>query len=104
MLSRILRHSLLQVGVQLVEELVGGEPWMVGADQDRKIARHFSALDRIDADPFEGFGKANDIGGVVERAAIPQAARPGKYGGDRIGRGLLTLLMLTVMPGDRPVR
>src|SRR5260370_22043563 len=100
MLSRILSHSLLQVGVELVEELIGGEPWMIRADQDRQVARHLSTLDGVDTDPFEAFGEANDIGGFVEGAAIPQAARPGEDRGDRIGRSLPSLLMLAAVARD----
>src|SRR5438552_18867023 len=61
-------------------------------------------LDGLDADLFQGFGKADDIGGVIEAAAIAQPARPGKDRGDWVGRGFLTLLVLTVVPRDGAVR
>src|SRR5438270_13855393 len=104
MLSRISSHSLLQVGVELVEELIRGQPRMVEANQDREVPRHFPAFNGVDADLFEGFRETDDIGGVVERAAIPQAARPGEYRRDRIGRGLVALLMLAIVPGDCAMR
>src|ERR1700722_14653934 len=97
-------HRLLQIAVELVEELVGGEPRMIGADQDREVAGHVAAVHRVDANLFERLGKFDDVGRVVERAAILQPAAPGEDRGDRVGRGLLALLVLAIVPGDGAVR
>src|SRR5256885_16397602 len=61
-------------------------------------------LDGLDADLFQGFGKAYDIEYVVEGAAITQPSGPSEDRGDRFGRGFLALLVLTVVARDRAVR
>ena len=43
------RHRLLEVLVDLVEEAGGGEPFLVGADQQRQVLGHEAGLDRVDA-------------------------------------------------------
>src|SRR5258708_40350132 len=88
-----LAHCLLQVAVELVEELVGRQPRMVGADENGKIAGHIARLDRLDADLLQRLGEFHYIGRVVEGAAILEASGPGEDRGDRVGRGLLPLLM-----------
>ena len=45
-----LRHRLLQVLVDLVEEARGREPLLVGADQQREVLGHVAGLDGVDAD------------------------------------------------------
>src|SRR5437870_1241143 len=44
------RHRLFQVLRDLVEEARGGEPALIGADQQRKVLGHVAGLDGIDAD------------------------------------------------------
>ena len=44
---------------------------VVGADEDRQVAGHVAALDRVDADPLQRFGEAHDVRRVVEPAAVP---------------------------------
>ena len=48
--------------------------------------------------------KPTTSGRAVELAAVRQAAGPGEDRGDRVGRGLLALLVLPVVPGHRAVR
>ena len=49
-------------------------------------------------------GEPLQLGVVVEFGAVRQAARPGEDRGDRIGRGLLALLVLAVVAGDGAMR
>src|SRR3984893_2516052 len=97
-------HRLGQVFRDLVEEAGGGEPALVGADQERKVLGHVAGLDGVDANPLQRGGKLRQSLVVVELGAMRQAAGPGKDRGDRIGRGFLALLMLSVVPRHRAVR
>ncbi len=48
-------------------------------------------------------GEALQLGVVVELGAMGEAAGPGEDRGDRVGRGLLALLVLAVVTGDGAV-
>ena len=56
--AQALRHRLLQVGADRLEELLGRHPALLGADQDREVLGHLAALDGLDADPLERLGEA----------------------------------------------
>ena len=107
-LARLLRQrsaiAALEVLADRLEELLGGHPRLLGADEDREVLGHLAALDRLDADPLERLGEAHDLGRVVELAAIFEAAGPGEDRGDRVGRGRLALLVHAVVAGDGAVR
>src|SRR5690606_28831048 len=47
-------HRLFQVLVDLVEEAGGGEPLLVGADEEGEVFGHVARLDGIDAHPLQG--------------------------------------------------
>src|SRR5215210_979489 len=97
------RHRAPQVLVDLVEEAGGREPLLVGADEEREVFRHEAGFDGVDADGFERSGKARELLVVVELGAVREAARPGEDRGDRVGRGLLALLVLAVVAGHGAV-
>ena len=97
-------HRLLQVLVDLVEETGGGQPLLVGADQDRKVLGHVAGLDGPDRDFLERIREFRQLRIVVELGAMREPAAPGVDRGHRIGRGLLALLVLAVMAGDGAVR
>src|SRR5260221_10810127 len=99
--GRRLSHRLLQIGVELVEERRRRQPGLLRADQYGEVLGHEAGLDSIDADLLEGQGEARDLGRAVELAAIVETARPREDRGDRVCRGLLALLMETVMAGHR---
>src|SRR5690606_26449685 len=90
-------HFGFEVLHDRLEGLLGGHPRLIGSDQQCQVLGHLAALDRVDADLLERFGKAHDIGRVVEPAAIDQAAGPGEDAGDRVGAGRLALLVLAVV-------
>src|SRR5690606_17670395 len=97
-------HFRFEVLDNRLEELLGRHPRLVGADQQREILGHLAALDRVDADLLERFGKANDVRRVVEPAAVDEATGPGEDAGDRVGAGRLALLVLAIVARDRAVR
>ncbi len=101
---RGLGHRLLEVLVELVEELRGGQPLLVGADQQRQVLGHVAGFDRVDADLLQRLGELLHVGRAVELAAVLEAAGPGEDRGDRVGRGLLALLVLAVVARHRAVR
>src|SRR3954451_934887 len=88
------RHCLPQVLVDLVEEAGGRQPLLVGADQEREVLGHEARLDRVHRDLLERRGELSQCRVVVELGAVAEAARPGKDRGDRVGRGLVALLVL----------
>src|SRR5262245_65354023 len=47
-------HRRFQVLVHLVEEPCGGEPFLVGADQEREVLGHVAGLDGVDRDLLQG--------------------------------------------------
>ena len=96
--------ALVRFSDDLVEELGRGEPLLIGADQDRQVLGHVAGLDRADRDLLEGRGKARQRVVVVELGAMREPARPGIDRGDRVGRGLLALLMLAEVARHRAVR
>src|ERR1700726_1254176 len=100
---RLRHYRLGQVFRDLVEEAGGGEPTLFGADQEREILGHEAGLDGFDTDLLQRRSELLQFGIVVELGAVRQAASPGEDRGDRVGRGLLALLMLTVMPRHRAV-
>ena len=72
--QRRLRHRLLQILVDLVEEAFGGQPFLVGADQQRQILGHEAALDRVDADLLQRVRRTWPSAGiVVELGAMGEA-------------------------------
>ena len=98
------RHRLLQVLVDLVEEAGGRQPLLVGADEEREVLGHEAGFDRVDADLLQRARELRQLGVAVELGAMGEAARPGEDRGDRVGRGLLALLVLAVVARDGAVR
>src|SRR5262245_11701441 len=88
----LLRHCLLQVLVALVEEAGGGEPLLVGADQECEVLGHVSGFDGVDRDPLQRLGEPRQLLVAVELGAMRQATGPGEDRGDRVGRRLATFL------------
>src|SRR3546814_5406439 len=93
-------HLLFEILDDRLEEAFGGQPVLVGADQQREVLGHLAALDRRDADLFEIFGEFGQRGIIVELAAVLEAAGPGKDRRDRVGRGRLALLVHPIMAGE----
>lgn len=65
-----LSQASCQVLVEGVEELLGGLPFLVRADEQSEVLRHVSGLDRLDHDILEGLRKLGKCRVVVERGAV----------------------------------
>src|SRR5437016_14254953 len=98
------RHRLVQIGVDLVEEAGGREPLLLGADEEREVLGHGAGLDGVDAHLLQGGREPGERRVVVELGAMRKPARPGEDRGDRVGRSLLSLLMLAVVARYSAVR
>ncbi len=83
-------HRLLEVSVDFVEESGGGEPGLVGSDEEREVLGHVAAFDGVDADGFERRCELCEFRIVVQLGAVGEATGPGEDRGDRVGRGFLT--------------
>ena len=98
------RHRpLVRFSATLSRKPVGGQPALVGADQEREVLGHVAGFDGVDADLLQRLGELRELGVVVELGAVGEAAGPGEDRGDRVGRGLLALLVLAVVAGHRAV-
>src|ERR1700677_5246203 len=74
----VLRHRLLQVLVDLVEEALGRKPFLVGADKKRKVLGHEPSLDSVDADLLERGSELGKRFVAVELGAMRKTACPGE--------------------------
>src|SRR4029453_225169 len=99
-----LAQAGLEVLVDRGEEVLGGLPLLLGADEDGEVLGHLAALDGLDDDVLEGVREVDQRLVAVELAAVRKAARPGVDRGDRVGAARLAGLVLTVVAGDRAVR
>src|SRR5690554_7946442 len=94
------REARGEVLVEGREELLGGQPRVVRADEEREVLGHLAALDRRDDDVLERLGELDDLRGVVELAAVHEATGPREDRGDRVGGRRLALLVLAVVARD----
>src|ERR1035437_7889717 len=93
--------SALSRGEVLVDrgqELLGGQPGLVRADQEREVLGPLALFDGLDAHALEGLGEGRHLGGAVELAAVLEATGPRIERGDRVGGGRLALLVLAEGP------
>src|SRR4051794_4989932 len=86
-----------------VQELLRGQPWLIGPDEGSEVPGHMPGLDGFDADALERGGEVSHLRSVVEAGTIGQATGPSEDRGYRIGRGLPALLMFAVVAGDPAV-
>lgn len=103
---QLLLESVLQAALNSVEVLIGGGIVRAGglATSEGKILSHNTInINGVDTGLLEALGKGNDVGGVVELATLDETTGPGKDGGNGVGRGLVALLMLTVVASDSTV-
>src|ERR1700722_16098936 len=99
----VLRHRGFEVGVDLVEEAAGREPFLIGTDEKRQVLGHETGLYRADGDLFQGGGEFRQFRIVVELGAVGEAAGPGEDRGDGIGRSFAAVLVFAVVPRHRAV-
>lgn len=97
---------LLEPALDGLHELGRGDPGLalLLATSERKILGHdLVVVHRVDDGLLERFGPCDQLGRVVELAALDQAAGPREDAGDGVRRGLATLLMLAVVSCNRAV-
>ena len=84
---------------------IGSDPVFTGhlgaVHSQGEILGHDSVdIDGLGAALFELSGELCQLGGVVELGSEGETSGPGKDRGDRVGRGLVTLLELPVVSSD----
>ena len=80
--------------------LQGNMGLLVSVDANREILGHEAALHSLDANGLEVVCEDGKGLVVVQLGPVLQPARPGVDGGDRVGRGLLPLLVLAEVASD----
>ncbi len=90
----------MQALIQHVQKSIGGEPLLIGTDQQRQVFGHGSAFNRFNTYPFKGCCKFRQLRVFVQGSAMGQAPGPGKDRGDGVGGGFLARLVLAVVAGD----
>src|SRR5262249_59509489 len=65
-----LRHRPLEILIDLVEETGGGEPFLIGAHQQRKVLGHKARLDGGDRDLLQGRSEFGERVVGVELSAM----------------------------------
>eukprot|EP00128_Syssomonas_multiformis_P005792 Colp12_sorted_trinity150504_noHs@29020 len=72
-------------------------------DGDGKILSHLACFDGLDAHSLKSISEEGELLVAVELGTVGKTTGPGKDRGDRVGGGLLALLVLTVMASDSAV-
>lgn len=100
---QLLLEDVLHAALNSVEVLGGGDVVLTASlsTGKGKILGHDAIdIDGVNAGLLKALGKGNDLGGVVELATLDETTGPGEDGGNGVGGGLVTLLVLTVVAGD----
>ena len=105
-----LQVGSLEVGLEAAlngsKVLLGGNPGLtlLAASSQGKILGHDTlVVDNINTGALELLGELNNVGGAVELTTLDKTTGPGEDGGNGVGGGLVTLLVLTVVAGDGAV-
>lgn len=101
-------HLGLELGLDGLHVDVGGDPVFTGhlgsVHGEGEILGHDPVdVDGLGTTLLELGSKLGQLGGVVELGSEGETPGPGEYRGDRVGRRLVTLLELSVVPGDGTV-
>ena len=106
------RYSFSKSGVKvlsdLVDELEGVEVlaalWRHGVvDADCQVLGHVASCDRLDDHTLGSLAPVLECSVIVELGTVEETTGPCEHGGNRVGGGLTTLLVDTVMSGDSAV-
>ena len=92
----VLRESLTQILINSAKELFRCQPRLLRPDQEGEILGHSAGLNSLDDHVLQGPGEVHDLWCAVQGAAVLESARPREDGGDRVRRGGLAGLVLTV--------
>jgi len=103
---QLLLESLLEAALDSVKVLVGGGIVLALrlASGKGKILGHDTVnVDSVNASLLKALSEGNNIGSVVELSTLDETTGPGEDGGNGVGGGLVTLLVLTVVASDSAV-
>ena len=75
----------------------------LAAGKSQILGHNAINIDGIKGGLLQSIGKGNDLGGLVKLTSLGNTTGPGKDRSNGVGRGLLTLLVLSVMTGDGSV-
>lgn len=101
LLQRSLQPPLNSIQILIRSDIVLAA--RLAARQGQVLGHDAVDVNSVDAGLLEALGKGHQLGGVVELAALDEAAGPGEDGGNGVGRGLAALLVLAVVAGDGAV-
>ena len=103
---QLLLEDVLHATLNGVEVLGGGDVVLAAvlAAGNGKILSHDAVnIDGVNAGLLEALGESDELGGVVELATLDKTTGPSEDGGNGVGRGLVALLVFTVVAGDGAV-
>jgi hypothetical protein len=103
---QLLLQTRLQPSLNSIKILIRRDPRaaLLLSTRERKILSHDAVLvDGVNTRLLELLGKHDELGGVVELAALDKALCPGVDGGDGVGGRFAALLVLAVVAGDGAV-
>lgn len=94
--------------VDLLHVDVGGDPvipsHVLTLHRQSQILGHDTVLvDDFNTGSFQVLGERLERGGLVQLGSEGKPSGPGKDGGNRVGRGFVTSLVLSVVSGDGTV-
>jgi hypothetical protein len=103
-LSEVLDQSLVYSLDEVQSVEVGGAGNAVGTgNTDCQVLGHFSVLNSLNGGGLQGVAELLQLGKVVELGSVEETSGPSEDGGDGVGGGLSSLLVLSVVPGDGSV-
>lgn len=103
---QLLLEGSLETALNGIHVLVGGDIVLALrlASGKGKILGHDTVnIDSVNASLLKALSKGDNLGGVVELATLDETTGPGEDGGNGVGGGLVTLLVLTVVASDSTV-
>lgn len=103
---QLLLEGALESALNGVKVLVGGGVVLalrLAGSQGKILGHDTVDIDSVNTGLLEALSKGNNVGGIVKLATLDKTTSPGEDGGDRVGGGLVTLLVLTVVASDSTV-
>lgn len=100
---QLLLEDVLHATLNGVEVLGGGDVVLAAVlpAGDGKILGHDAVdIDGVNTGLLEALGESDKLGGIVELATLDKTTGPSEDGGNGVGRGLVALLVFTVVAGD----
>ena len=102
----LLLESVLQSPLNSLHVLASSDIVLtasLSASKSKILGHDIVNIDGIDTGLLKSLSEGNNVWGLVELSTLDESAGPGKDGGDWVGRGLVALLVLTIVAGDGSV-